>query len=121
VPPIFQPEVVARAVLYAAKHKPREMWLGAPAWKAIVGRLFAPRLVEWFLARTGYTSQQTGEHQQPRPDDVDRPIPGDRGSHGRFDDRSKAFSPAIWLRTHPLALAGALALTAAAGAAATRL
>ena len=121
VPPIFQPEVIARAVLYAAKHRPREMWLGVPTWKAIVGRFFAPRLVEWYLARKGYASQQTGERQQPRPDDVDLPIPGDRGSHGRFDDRSRNFSPAIWLRTHPWAFfAGALALTAATGAAATR-
>ena len=120
VPPIFQPEVIARAVLYAARHKPREMWLGTPTWKAIIGRFFAPRFVEWYLARNGYASQQTSERERPRPDDVDRPIPGDRGAHGRFDRQAKSFSPAIWLRTHPWVFAGALALTVAGSAAAAR-
>lgn len=110
VPPIFQPEVIADAVLYAAQRKPREMWLGWPTWKAILGRFFAPWATDWYLARNGYKSQVTDEPISPnRPDDVFTPLPGDRGAHGTFDARAHSFSPAIWLQTHPQAIAAALA------------
>ena len=117
VPPIFQPEVIAAAVLYAAEHRPREKWLGWPAAKAIVGRFFAPRFVEWYLARSGYRSQQTDQPVSPeRPDNVDSPIPGDKGAHGDFDSRARPTSPVIWLQTHPaIAAAGLAALAVGAG------
>lgn len=112
VPPIFQPEVIARAVVSAAVRQPREKWLGWPAVKAIVGRFFVPRFTDWYLARTGYASQQTNERvSDSRPDNVDTPLPGDPGAHGRFDDRARSRSAAIWLQTHPRAVAaGVLAL-----------
>lgn len=109
VPPIFQPEVIARAVLYAAARRPREMWLGWPTVKAIVGRFFAPGFVEWYLARTGYDSQQTEEPARARPDNVFAPIPGDKGAHGDFDRRARPRSAGIWLRTHPMIAAAGLA------------
>ncbi len=113
VPPIFQPEVIARAVIYAALHRPREMWLGWPTVKAIVGRFFAPWLVERYLARTGYASQQTNEPARPdRSDNVDQPIPGDKGAHGDFDRQARPRSRAIWLRTHPAIAAAGLAALA---------
>lgn len=121
VPPIFQPEVIARAVLFAAQRRPREMWLGLPAWKAILGRFFAPRLTEWYLARNGFEAQQTAAPQPPHaPDDLDAPVPGDRGAHGRFDDRARAHSPAIWLQTHPRIAASILGALAGSTALAVR-
>jgi NADP-dependent 3-hydroxy acid dehydrogenase YdfG len=121
VPPIFQPEVIARAVLHAAARKPREMWLGVPAWKAILGRFFAPRITEWYLARNGFDAQQTDERQPPHlPDDLDAPIPGDRGSHGRFDACATPRSRAIWLQTHPWIAASILGALAGSTALAVR-
>lgn len=101
VPPIFQPEVIARATIRAARRGPREQWLGYPAVKAIVGRFLFPTVAEWYLARTGYASQQTNEPARKRPDNLNAPLPGDPGAHGRFDRRSKGFSPGIWVQTHP--------------------
>lgn len=122
VPPIFQPEVIARAVLRAAARRPREKWLGWPATKAIVGRFLAPRFTEWYLARTGYASQQTDEPASPRPDNVDTPLPGDPGAHGRFDARALPRSRAIWMQTHPRVVATSVAaLALAAGVWARRL
>ncbi|MBS2026297.1 MAG: SDR family oxidoreductase [Deltaproteobacteria bacterium] len=121
VPPIFQPEVIARAVIYAARKRPRELWLGLPVWKAVLGRFFAPGLTEWYLARTGYQSQQTPSPQPAyQPDNLDEPVPGDRGAHGRFDARSKAWSPSIWLRIHPAIAALGVAAVVGGTAAALR-
>jgi NAD(P)-dependent dehydrogenase (short-subunit alcohol dehydrogenase family) len=113
VPPIYQPEVVARAVLYAARHAPRELWVGWSAIAAIVGQRLIPGLIDRYLARRGYAAQQTPEHAMPlRPDNVDEPLPGDRGAHGRFDARARRVSTELLARTHPFALAGAAALAA---------
>ena len=117
VPPIFQPETIAEAALYACEHRSRELWLGLSTLKAIVGHFFARRFVEEYLARHGYTSQQQMTLPPKRDDDnVDRPLPGDKGAHGRFDGRSVKFSPAVWLRTHPdqAVMAGLVALAGAA-------
>ncbi|HET7753583.1 MAG TPA: SDR family oxidoreductase, partial [Anaeromyxobacteraceae bacterium] len=82
VPPIYQPEVIARAALHVAEHPTRELWIGWSAMKAIVGQKVIPGLLDRYLGRTGYASQQTDEPVDPgRPDNVDRPIPGDRGAH----------------------------------------
>lgn len=123
VPPIFQPEVIARAVVSAAKKTPREKWLGWPSIKAIIGRFLAPRFTERYLARTGYASQQT---DQPAPaerhDNLDAPLPGDRGARGRFDDEARRFSPGIWMQTHSkTTVAGVAALALGAGLGARRL
>ncbi len=114
VPPVFQPEVIADAVVWAAAHDRPEMYLGFPAVKAIVGNRVAPRLLDHYLARTGYDSQQTGEPEDPdRPDNLWQPVEGAFGAHGRFDAIARPRSWQIWLSQHrgPLALAaGALAL-----------
>lgn len=115
VPPIFQPEVIARAVLYAAKHAPRELCIASSAIKAIVGQRVIPGLLDRYLGRIGYRAQQTDQPQPPgHRDNVDAPLPGDRGAHGRFDARSKAWSPALWLRLHRGVLAGVAAMVGAA-------
>jgi NAD(P)-dependent dehydrogenase (short-subunit alcohol dehydrogenase family) len=121
VPPIFQPEVAARAVRWAARHpERREVYVGWPTVKAVVGDKLAPGLADHYLARNGYESQQTDEPTAPdRRDNLWQPLPGDHGAHGPFDDRASDSSAQFWATTHrPLfALAGAGALAAAALAA----
>jgi NAD(P)-dependent dehydrogenase (short-subunit alcohol dehydrogenase family) len=109
VPPIFQPEVAARAIHYAAHHDRRELYVGMPTVEAIVGNKVAPGLLDRYLARTGYESQQTDEPADPnRPNNLWEPVPGDHGAHGVFDDRSSDHSLQLWANTHRglLALAG---------------
>jgi NAD(P)-dependent dehydrogenase (short-subunit alcohol dehydrogenase family) len=109
VPPIFQPEVAARAIYYAAHHDRRELYVGMPTVEAIVGNKVAPGLLDRYLARTGYESQQTGEPADPnRPNNLWEPVPGDHGAHGVFGYRSSDHSLQLWANTHRglLALAG---------------
>jgi NAD(P)-dependent dehydrogenase (short-subunit alcohol dehydrogenase family) len=109
VPPIFQPEVAARAIYYAAHHDRRELYVGMPTVEAIVGNKIAPALLDRYLARTGYESQQTDEPADPNsPNNLWEPVPGDHGAHGVFDDRSSGHSLQLWVNTHRglLALAG---------------
>jgi short-subunit dehydrogenase len=96
VPPIFQPEVAAKAIVAGAEQERRSIWLGVPTVATILGGFFTPRLVDAFLGRTGYASQQTPEKIDPdRPDALEHPLPGDHGAHGRFDRRAKPRSPEL--------------------------
>lgn len=89
VPPIYQPDVAARAVLWAAHHAPRELSVGRSTALALVANRIAPGLLDRYLARAGYDSQQLAEPVDPnRPDNLLEPRPGDHGAHGRFDDRA---------------------------------
>jgi NAD(P)-dependent dehydrogenase (short-subunit alcohol dehydrogenase family) len=101
VPPIFQPEVAAEAIYYAA-HKPRrEFYVGLPSVKAIVANKIAPGLLDHFLARNDYDSQQyDGEEDPNRPNNLWRPVPGDHGAHGAFDARASNWSPQLWTSEH---------------------
>ena len=86
VPPIFQPEVAAEAIVWAADHDRRELYVGWPTVKAIVGDKVAPGLLDHYLARHGVERQMTDEPEDPdRPDNLWEPVPGDHGAHGRFD------------------------------------
>ena len=119
VPPIYQPEVAAEAVVWAAHNKRREVYVGASSVVTILGNKLAPWLADRYLARTGYADQQTGEPVDPdRPDNLFDPVPGDRGAHGIFDSQAHARSPQLWATTHRgwLALAG-VGVASAAGAA----
>jgi short-subunit dehydrogenase len=90
VPPIFQPEVVARAVLYAAEHAPREIKVGWSAARAVYLEKLVPGLADRYLARKGIDAQQLDEHVEPhRKDNVFVPVPGDHGAHGTFDSDAK--------------------------------
>jgi hypothetical protein len=114
VPPIFQPEVAAEAIVWAAGHRRREVWVGAPTVTAIAGNRAAPWLADRYLASNGYEAQQQEVPDDPeRPHNLWEPLPGDAGAHGEFDDRAKSFSLQSWANLHR----GALALAAAAGAA----
>ena len=122
VPPIFQPEVAAEAIVWAAQHRRNELWVGWPAVKAIVGNKLIPRELDYYLARTGYDSQQTDEPvDQDRKDNLWEPLPGDHGAHGSFDNRANRRSYQWWANTHRggLALAGT-ALAMLTGAALAR-
>jgi NAD(P)-dependent dehydrogenase (short-subunit alcohol dehydrogenase family) len=98
---IFQPEVAARAVFYAATHRRRELWVGWPAVQAILGTKFFPGLLDRMLGRTAVDGQHTDEPLPvDRPDNLWHPVAGDHGAHGRFDAQAHASSPQVWLNTN---------------------
>lgn len=108
VPPIYQPDVGAEAIYWAAHNDRRELYVGVPTVEAIVGNKIVPGLADWYLAKTGYQAQQTDEPEDPnRPDNLWEPVSGDHGAHGRFDKRAHAESWQLWATTHR----GWLALT----------
>ncbi|PYS90260.1 MAG: short-chain dehydrogenase [Acidobacteria bacterium] len=118
VPPIYQPEVGAEAILFAAHNDRREMYVGYPTVEAIVGDKIASGFADKYLAKNGYDSQQTDELVEPdRRDNLWEPVPGDRGAHGEFDDRASATSPQLWANVNRnwLAIAGAGLAGLAAG------
>ena len=101
VPPIFQPEVAARAIVWAAHHRRRELLVGAPTLKAVWLNKFIPGLLDRYLARFGYSSQESPVPVAPgRRDNLFEPVPGDFGAHGRFDAESRPASIELWLTTH---------------------
>ncbi|GAA4075553.1 SDR family oxidoreductase [Nonomuraea soli] len=122
VPPIYQPEVAARAIVFAAAHPERkEYWVGITTALTILANRVAPALLDRYLARTGVKSQQAEQGKQP--DTVDRGSGNlwepkdewnDYGAHGAFDDRAHGRSPQVWLSQHRMQ-----ALLAGAGVAAT--
>lgn len=104
VPPIYQPEVAARGVLYAADHpQRREYWVGGSTAATLLANAVAPGILDAYLARTGYASQQTSE-QRPADQPVNLWKPADAdtdfGTHGAFDQRSIARSPQLWASQH---------------------
>ncbi|MFN2432738.1 MAG: SDR family oxidoreductase [Gemmatimonadota bacterium] len=111
VPPIYEPEVAARAILHAARHAPRELLVGLPVLGSVLGNRVAPGLLDRYLARTGYDSQQTSEPADPdRPHNLRDPVPGDASAHGAFGERAHRWSPQLELAMHPwLAAAGGVA------------
>ena len=101
VPPIFQPEVAADAIHFAAHHPRREFYIGAPSVAAIVGNKFAPGLLDHYLGATGYDSQQYDGPEDPdRPNNLWQPLSGDHGAHGAFDSRATDCSPQLWMSKH---------------------
>jgi NAD(P)-dependent dehydrogenase (short-subunit alcohol dehydrogenase family) len=123
VPPIYQPEVAARGVVYAADNPGRrEYWVGATTAATLIANAIAPGLLDRYLARTGFRSQQTSQPADPgRPTNLWEPADGrhghDYGAHGRFDHRSHSRSPQLWASQHHGVLAAGAALGAALGAA----
>jgi NAD(P)-dependent dehydrogenase (short-subunit alcohol dehydrogenase family) len=114
VPPIFQPEVAAKGIHWAAHHRRRELNVGFPALKAILGNKLFPKLADRKLVKLGYAGQM-GRQPVPadRPDNLYEAVPDDYGTHGRFDARSKGYSLQLWATTHRgLVVAGALAAAA---------
>jgi short-subunit dehydrogenase len=111
VPPVYQPEVMARAAVHAALHPRREIWVGWNTVKAIIGQRFIPGLLDRHLANVAWDGQTTralppGHPIEHREDNVDAPLPGDRGAHGPFHHIAKTSSKTFWLRSHMSALFG---------------
>jgi NAD(P)-dependent dehydrogenase (short-subunit alcohol dehydrogenase family) len=93
VPPIYQPELAAEAVWHAAHHRRRQVWVGFPTVYTILGDRLAGPLLDAFLGRTGYDSQQLSSLRPPdAPDNLYDPVPGDHGAHGAFDSKAKTHS-----------------------------
>jgi len=110
VPPIYQPEVPAEAIVWAAEHRRRELWVGKSAVKAIVGNKLFPGLADLYLGKTGYKAQQTDEPVDPsRPSNLYEPVHGEHATHGMFDDQAQSSEPQVWLTEHRSLLAGAAA------------
>jgi short-subunit dehydrogenase len=110
VPPIYQPEVAARGIYWAAHHRRRELLVGLPTVEAVYGNKLAPGLLDHYLARTGFESQQTDEPiDANRPDNLFEPVAGNWGAHGEFSEQASDRSEQLWVDTHRsvLALAGA--------------
>jgi len=113
VPPIYQPELAARTILWAADRGRERVHLGPSTVATVWGSRFFPSLVDRYLARTGYGSQQTDEPEPSgRPDNLRSPVEGDRGAHGRFDGRAHETSLQAWITRNR----GWIAAAAIAGA-----
>jgi NAD(P)-dependent dehydrogenase (short-subunit alcohol dehydrogenase family) len=114
VPPIYQPEVAADAIVRAALRPRREYYVGGSTVAAILGQRIAPPLGDLYLARTGYDAQQTDEPERDRPDNLFEPVPGDHGAHGQFDSESRSRSVQWMAEKHrsALVLAGGVLLGA---------
>jgi NAD(P)-dependent dehydrogenase (short-subunit alcohol dehydrogenase family) len=118
VPPIFQPEVAADAVHWAAHHRRRQLYVGGSVVETISGNRLAPWLADRYLARNGVDAQQTREEMDgPRAGNLFEPTAGDPGAHGRFDAESRRRSVQLALTKHRRALA-AVAVAAVFSAAA---
>lgn len=93
VPPIFQPEVGARVIYWAAHHSRREIYAGWPTVEAIIGNKLAPGWLDYYLGKTGFDSQQTSQPEDPnRANNLWKPLDGDYGAHGTFDSKARAHS-----------------------------
>jgi short-subunit dehydrogenase len=119
VPPIFQPEVAARAIVFAASARRREIYVGGPTVKAILANMVAPGLLDRLLAWKGYAGQLTQEPETPgRPDNLFEPALDKHAAHGRFDAQARDRSLELWSITHGRMLAvgvGLLALAVGTG------
>ena len=116
VPPVYQPEVAARAVAHVAEHPRRTMWVGLPTALTILGNRVAPSLLEWKLARSNVQGQQSPQHDPPgQQSNAWEPVyGGEVAAHGSFDDQAHSRSPELWLSKHR----GLAALAAGVGVAA---
>jgi short-subunit dehydrogenase len=119
VPPIYQPEIPAEAVYWAAHHHRREVWVGYSTLLAILGNKVASSLADRYLAKTAFAGQQVKDMpvSANRPNNLFEPVPGQAATHGIFDEQAKTRSPQLWASTHRAVVAGAMGSVAAAAVA----
>lgn len=116
VPPIFQPEIPARAIYFAAFHPRRQTWIGFPTVKAIVANRIAPGLIDRYLATAGYKGQLSDEIlPTDAPNNLFHTVPGPYGAHGRFDERARGKSWEVFTSRHRNAMWAMIALGALLG------
>jgi short-subunit dehydrogenase len=119
VPPIYQPEVAADVIVWAAHHRRKRIWVGYPTVQTIVGNRLAAWVADRYLARTGFDSQQTDQPLPPdRPDYLFAPLDGetDHGLHGEWGDQAVTRSTQVWLNLHRGTVAAAVAAVGVTGA-----
>ncbi|MBZ9799473.1 SDR family oxidoreductase [Mesorhizobium sp. ES1-4] len=115
VAPIFEPEVAARAIFFAATHRRRDIWVGWPTVKAILANRIAPRLIDRYLAAAGYSGQLADQALAPNaPANLFESVPGDYSAHGRFDDRSRDHSWEMFTDRHKMVFVALAAIGLAA-------
>jgi NAD(P)-dependent dehydrogenase (short-subunit alcohol dehydrogenase family) len=120
VPPIFQPEVPAKAIAFLAEHPRRNMWVGISTAYTILGERIAPKLLDIYLGRRGVKSQLTSQDAPRLGDNVWKPQDEhvDQGAHGPFNGHAHGHDPLLWMSMHRRALiSGATGAAAVAGAA----
>lgn len=101
VPPVFQPEVAARAIYFAASVRRREIWVGAPTVLAIMANKFAAGFADWKLAREGYAGQMLAIPKEPNAaDNLFEPVPGNQAAHGNFNAEARSTSWQMFLSRH---------------------
>lgn len=118
VPPIYEPEVAAEAIYWAAHHRRRELFVGLNTEVLVTGNKIAPWLGDRYLAKTGFESQMyDGPPEPDRQDNLWEPVPGDQGARGVFSHRARESSRQLWLATHRqwLVAAGGVLAAVAAG------
>ena len=116
VPPIFQPEIPARAIYFAAFNPRRQTWIGFPTVKAIVANRIAPGLIDRYLAKFGYSGQLTDEPTPAdAPSNLFQPVPGPYGAHGRFDSKARSTSWEVFTSRHRNAMWTVIGLGALLG------
>ena len=115
VAPVFQPEVAARAIVWASEHRRREVWVGGSTVATIIGNSLLPGVADRYLGKTNVKAQQREEPEPPnRPDYLFEPLAGDRGPHGDFDAEAKASSAQLWATMYRGGLLAGAALAAGA-------
>ena len=112
VPPIYQPEMAADAIVWAARHARRELWVGWSTVQTILAQKIAPGFADRMAARMAWDGQITGEPlPASRRDNLFEPVPGDHGAHGRFDARARRRSWQLWATLHrPAVVTGAIVI-----------
>jgi len=117
IAPIYDPDIAARAIVWASQHRRREVRVGGSTVATLFTNAVAPGLLDRYLAKTGFDAQQTNEPSDPdAPTNLWKPVPGDRGAHGRFGKESHSQSPQLWATEHRAAWWSAIAGSGLAGA-----
>jgi NAD(P)-dependent dehydrogenase (short-subunit alcohol dehydrogenase family) len=122
VPPIYEPEVAAEAIYFAAHSRRRQVYVGASTVVVIEGNKVLAGVGDHYLAATGYDSQMTSQPADPtRPNNLWNPLPGDHGAHGTFGKRAYKHSAQLWATMHrPWVVMAGLGLVGAAIAGLTK-
>jgi NADP-dependent 3-hydroxy acid dehydrogenase YdfG len=122
LPPVYQPEVAARAIVWMAEHPRRELLVGWPTVLGVLGQRLAPGLMDRYLATRAWEGQLSDDPARPgKPDNLEGPVAADVGAHGAFDDMASDVSPLLWADMHRDVVAGALLGGAALAIGAARL
>jgi NADP-dependent 3-hydroxy acid dehydrogenase YdfG len=101
LPPVYQPEVAAKAILWAAENPRRELLVGWPVVFGVLGQRIAPGLMDRYVANRAWVGQQSEDPEHAgRPDSLETPVAVDVGAHGTFDREASPDSALLWAEMH---------------------